>query len=138
MLKQTSPTLPVQKDEARRALVVFTHATDQAWLRRVLPRGFRHCAIYVEDGTRWIALEALAGYTEIVSVARGKNMPKSLRDSGFTVVETVLRRDDKARRMQIPAFYSCVESVKRVLGLRKPLVLTPSQLYRVLMKAGRA
>ena len=32
--------------------------------------------------------------------------------------------------------YSCVESVKRILGIRAGLVLTPWQLYRHLYKRG--
>lgn len=137
MLKQTSPSIPVSPGAPRRALVVFTQQTDHAWLRRVLPNGFRHCAVYVQDGVRWIAIEALAGYTELASVS-DSDMASSLRASGFTVIETILRRDAKASRMQCPAIYSCVEMVKRVLGLRKPLIVTPSQLHRHLMKAGRA
>lgn len=138
MLKQTAPTLPVDMLPARRAFVAFTEKTDLPLLRRFLPRGFRHCSVHVHDGVRWTSMESLAGYVEVMSFEAGADfdLPQFLRGQGFTVVEAQLRRDDRTHRMQWPAIFTCVELVKRVLGLRKPLILFPSQLYRALVKAG--
>lgn len=135
MNKQHDPSIAIDMP-ARRAFVAFTEKTDLPLLRRFLPRGFRHCSIHINDGFAWVSVEALAGYTEIVThqVSPSEDLAAVLRTEGLTVVEVSLRRDAKARRMQLPAIYSCVEEAKRILGIRRPLIITPSQLYRHLTK----
>lgn len=139
MNSQTSATIVDKDPSPRRVFVAFTQKTDLPFLRRFLPRGFRHCSVHINDGAAWISLEALAGYTEIFvhDVGADYDLPSYLRGQGMSVVETSLRRDAKARRMAIPAFYTCVEEVKRILGIHKPLILTPTQLHRHLTKEVR-
>ena len=49
----------------RRALVVFSGATDLRWLG-LLKRGFRHCFVALHDGERWITVDALSHRIEVV------------------------------------------------------------------------
>lgn len=132
-MKQHDPSLSVDAP-ARRVVVSFTSTTDLAWLKFLLPRSFRHCAVHIHEGKLWASVEALAGYTEIAVHSGALDLPSTLREKGFTVIDARLRRDEKTRRMALPGLYSCVTEVKRILGLHRPLIITPGQLYRHLIK----
>lgn len=116
------------------AWVVFSGQTDIRWLRWLKP-GFRHCYVLLNDGQRWTSLDPLSHVTE-VSVHHhlpiSFNLPAWLEARGNTVVKTFLCRD-----IFTPApfmLFTCVEAVKRVLGVHRRGVLTPWQLYQFLKK----
>lgn len=137
-----SKTKPQDEEAAspRQAFVAFTEKTDLKLLRFFLPRGFRHCSVLINDGRHWVSMEALAGHTEIIvhEVKASYDLPAHLRKEGMVVVPALVRRDDKARKPRIPSLITCVESVKRVLGLRQFFVITPSQLYAHLRKESQS
>ncbi len=114
-----------------KAWVVFTGQTDLPWLR-VLKPGFRHCFVLVHDGAHWVSLDPLANYTEVQvhHVPADFDLPGWLRDRNLEVVAAPLNRDFK-KPAPFMAF-TCVEAVKRVLGLHDWRVMTPWQLYRLL------
>lgn len=118
---------------AQCAWVVFSGQCELAWLR-ILKPGFRHCYVLLHDGDYWITFDPLSNYTDI-NVCRcppSFNLPDWIQDRGCTVVKTPLRRTKK----QAPWMpFTCVEAVKRVIGLRARAVLTPWQLYKYLMKS---
>lgn len=127
-----------RKSQPRCALVVFGGDPQLAWLR-VLKHGYRHCFAVLEDGRTagqgaarfaptWIIYNPLSHRTEI-SVLSGvgrESIAGYYRSLGYRVVEThvchPLRRPVPWRP------YTCVEAVKRVLGLRARWVFTPWQL----------
>lgn len=115
------------------ALVVFRDQTEIGWLR-CLKRGFRHCAVWVRAGDFWILQEALSNQTflGIWPAGEGAKLVAFLRASGHRVVPA--RVAAAPRRIAPPLPYSCVESVKRVLGIQAWSVLTPWQLYRHLSR----
>lgn len=123
--------------DPRRAWVVFCGRADLAWLRLLAP-GFRHCFLVLNDGRHWLTLDPLSCFTEleIQPVPPGFDLPAFYRARGLTVVPAPLAR---GRARALPwAPFTCVEAVKRVLGLRARFVLTPRQLYRHLTgPAGR-
>lgn len=117
----------------RRAVVAFDGRTEIGWLRLLKP-GFRHCFVVVEDGGRWIVVDPLSPFTHVALVAPpdGTGVGDWLAGLGLTVVETTLRRP--ASRPAPWAPFTCVEAVKRVLGLRAARIVTPWQLYRHLTR----
>ncbi|MGE5545588.1 MAG: hypothetical protein ACM33T_01725 [Solirubrobacterales bacterium] len=116
----------------RRALVMFSGSADAWWLC-LLRRGFRHCFLAIEDGPCWLILDPLSHRTELAAVAAepGRDLAAAYRGAGLTVVETVTRT--APRRLAPIRPYSCVEAVKRTLGIHAGGVLTPWQLYKFLM-----
>lgn len=119
------------------ALVVFCDGTELAWLRLLKP-GFRHVFVALRDGPHWVTLDPLSPHMEVVvqDLPPGFDLARWFRDRGLTVVETV---PDRSRRTPAPwAPFTCVEAVKRVLGLHAPFILTPWQLYRRLTVPDRA
>ncbi|HYD30083.1 MAG TPA: hypothetical protein VEB64_04405 [Azospirillaceae bacterium] len=117
-----------------RAWVVFRGDAELAWLRLLRP-GFRHCFVVLHDGWRWITLDPLAPHTEVAvpPVPAEADLPGWFAGQGMTVVPAPVRRD---RRRPAPwAPFTCVEAVKRVLGIHARRVLTPWQLYRHLTRS---
>lgn len=120
---------------ALRTFVVFSGRTDLAWLRLLRP-GFRHCFLVIHDGRHWLSLDPLATFMDLAvqPVPAEFDLPAWYRDQGFVVVPAAL---DRSRRRPAPwAPFTCVEAVKRVLGLHDRWVLTPFQLYRKLRDQG--
>lgn len=120
---------PQLRATRRRAFVVFTGQADLPWLR-LLKAGYRHCFILLQENERWISVDPLLNRMEVQThdLAPGFDLALWLRGRGYRVVETEVSRD-RVRPMPFAAF-TCVEAVKRVLGLHAPLVLTPWQLFR--------
>jgi hypothetical protein len=123
--------LPANKNsfgQTQRAWVVFTDEDRIFWLRW-LRAGFRHCFIILNDGDHWLAMEPLAHATEVTVLPSPPdfNLPEWLQGQGHQVVEAALQRDSQRTAPLAPM--NCVEAVKRVLGLRRPLIVTPYQLY---------
>ena len=117
----------------RRALVMFGDRADLPWLR-VLKRGYRHCFVLIEgqvpegDGALWMIYNPLSHCTEmgIVAGLDASAIATHYRAQGYHVLETRVVQPPKCCAPWRP--YTCVEAVKRVLGLHAPGVLTPWQL----------
>ena len=117
--------------------VAFTDQTDLAFLK-ILKRGFRHCFVLVHDGMRWISFDPLAGHTELMSypeLGAEFDFPAHLRRTGHTMVKVKnVQQDHKPSRMAPVMIHTCVEAVKRLIGVRGFFILTPWQLYRHLIQ----
>lgn len=116
-----------------RAWVVFTGQTDLAWLR-VLRPGFRHCFLALNDGRHWLTLDPLATYTDIAvqPVSAMQDLADWYRQQGLTVVEAPVVRTHRRSAPLGP--FSCVEAIKRTLGIHDRWLITPFQLYRYLCR----
>ena len=60
------------------------------------------------------------------------NLPKWLSDQGYLVCEAKVNK--KYKKAAPTAFISCVESVKRILGIHQRFIVTPWQLFIFLKK----
>ncbi len=117
----------------RYALVVFADATDLWWLR-LLRRGFRHCFVALSMPSGWVVVDPLSHRTVVTHFPASKEFDLAgwYRQQGMAVVSV---NDGSPYRRTAPIRpYSCVESVKRILGIHAAFVLTPWQLYRHLNK----
>ena len=113
------------------AIVVFADDTSLIWLR-LFRRGFRHCFVAVQRNNVWIICNSLSHYTDLDAAVGwpAGELSTWYRSRGFIVVEAVARVPPQRCAPVRP--FTCVETVKRVLGLRAPGVFTPWQLYRFL------
>ena len=114
-----------------RGLAVFCDQTGLWWLRW-LRRGFRHCFLVLDEGDGCLLVDPLAQQTELTRV-RGVGLDHVAgwcRRRGFRVVPCRVCRAPRRALGWRP--FSCVEVVKRILGLQLPWVLTPFQLYRIM------
>ena len=111
------------------ALVVFMGDVSIRWAKLLRP-GFRHCFAVVGRDERWVVFDPMSSFTNlgVFSGPTIDDVAEWYRQFGFTVIKTVVRREGSP-----PAewrLFTCVEAVKRVLGIRAPWVITPWQLYR--------
>ena len=92
-------------------------------------------------------LEARAGGLDIRALAGSDfDIAAFYRRQGYIVSEAcVIRRGEGDRKLPFGSFIhfgfplmTCVEVVKRVLGVHPPLIVTPWQLYRYLEKNNAA
>lgn len=120
----------MQQPDSGKAWVIFSAQADLAWLK-ILKPGFRHCAVLLNDGRHWITIDPLSNYTDITvhQVPLEFDLPLWMKDRGYRIVSTQITRKTVPAPL---ALYSCVEAVKRVLGIHKRLIITPWQLYRYL------
>jgi len=124
-----------------RALVVFSGHTDLYWLRLLRP-GFRHCFVLIESGGEadllcpsgmgWILYNPLSNATQIAlwSSYDEHTIRAWLVLQGHTVVETYVR--PLTARVLPWRPFTCVEAVKRALGLYAHGIFTPWQLYKLI------
>lgn len=119
-------------EELQKTWVAFTGQTDLPWLRFLKP-GFRHCFVIINDGRNWVSLDPMANRFEVTvhDQPAGFDFPQWLRSCGLTVIESQAHNRNRAAPL-MPL--TCVEAVKRVLGIHDRLILTPWQLYRHLEK----
>ena len=116
------------------ALIIFSSETDIRWLR-ILKRGFRHCFACIRTHGQWIFYDPLA-HTTCLSVCSGMDsidLEFWFRQQGFRVMRTKIQPAPQEKLS--PALFTCVEAVKRILGIRSLLILTPWQLYKHLNTA---
>jgi len=129
---------PEPRMPARRALVAFSGQAELPWLR-LLRAGFRHCFVVIESPGQgvpgcdaeggWVLYNPLSNATQIAlwPLHDEETIRAWLSQQGFTVVETHVRSLTAEVLPWRP--FTCVEAVKRALGLHEGWVLTPWQLY---------
>lgn len=114
-------------------LVVFTDATDLWWLRLLRP-GFRHCFVALACAGGWVVVDPMSHCTAVAHFPLSQEFDLAgwYRQHGLKVIAVKKISPDKGVALLLP--HSCVECVKRILGIRAAMVLTPWQLFRYLNK----
>jgi hypothetical protein len=121
---------------ARTALVVFEDRPDAGALRWLRP-GFRHCFCLTGDDRRWVLLDPLKGGLAVALVEglSADALAVQLARGGRRILHgNVIEPGASVRPALRPL--TCVEVVKRAVGLASATVVTPHQLYRRLLRPG--
>jgi len=118
---------------SKRALVIFADKSDLKWLWP-LKRGFRHCFAIIEGQAGWVAYNPLSHYTdiEIYPFYQAREISEFYQGLGYTVITARVLQPPK--RLAPVAIYTCVEAVKRALGIHGRSIVTPWQLFQHLDK----
>lgn len=125
------------RNGAKIAVVAFADAERPRWLR-LLAKGFRHCFALVCSSGRWVVINPMSHWTDVVVLtesadgATADEIVRTLEERGFAAVACAIA--EPPRRAGSPAPFTCVEVVKRILGIQESLVLTPRQLFRFLVE----
>lgn len=123
----------------RHAFVVFQNETSLWWLKALKP-GFRHCYILfpLPESNSWLELNAMSNFFffTIHHFGKGYDYISELRHSpGISILETEVQNPPPC---EAPRFlFTCVEFVKRCLGIHERWVITPWQLYKKLQIVGK-
>ncbi|MCW0234668.1 MAG: hypothetical protein OJJ21_13790 [Ferrovibrio sp.] len=117
-----------------RAVVVFAEETRLPKLRRLKP-GFRHCYAYMAMPGGWVGIDPLAYMTEIKGFydwPADADLATHLRGLGQCALTVPVLQPP--RRLAPPLPFSCVEVVKRLIGLQSWSIRTPWELFLHLRK----
>lgn len=130
--RQRRFTGEVNKVKTQTALVVFGNVTN-VWILRILKRGFRHCFVVLQRNRKWIICSPFFDYLyiDIIEECTEEELSSWYESQGFTVIKTqTIQPSYKLAPVRV---LTCVEVVKRVLGVRARWINTPFQLYRYLV-----
>lgn len=124
------------KVDGKQIWVVFSNDTDIGVLK-LLRHGFRHCFALMQQDGRWIIVDPRSNQTDVqlLSHPRDFNFPRYFMEQGKTVLK--IDRMDAPASILSPFPVSCVDTIKRIIGLHAWWVITPHQLYRTLLKRKR-
>ena len=117
-----------------KAVVVFHGEGSGFWPAFLGRDGFRHCYVVVPSGDYWILLDGRAGspLLKVVGGTADHAMATEYAKHDITFVEADLPVEyDSLWPFMIG---NCVGTIKKVLGIRNPFILTPWQLYSYLRK----
>jgi len=112
--------------------IAFSGVCDVRVLKMLRP-GFRHCFAIIRE-THWVMIDPMLHKMDVTTthLPSGFDFPAWLRSRGYRVVRAP--HLSPRRRVCLPSPFTCVEAMKRLIGLQDWTVLTPWQLYRALLK----
>lgn len=116
------------------AYVCFSGDAEIWWLR-ILQKGFRHCFLIQEAKDHWLVIDPLSTHLDIEMIDKKlyADLPLRLKETGLTVMRTKIM-DNEVKTVKTLGVLSCVNIVKRILGVHKFSIITPAQLARFLEK----
>ena len=130
--------LPITR-QFEKAYVVFTDNTDLWWLRLLKP-GFRHCYLLLSGrgGRCWLELNPFSNQIEVSLCEFNDSQPEEILLGSYENCRIIPVSIKNAPRKCAPlGFFTCVEFVKRVVGIHNIRVITPYQLYKKLIVVGK-
>lgn len=128
MMENPAPDRRAGNHSTGRIVVVFSGATDLRWLQALKP-GFRHCYAVLKNAGGWLLIDPASHQTRIEYLGP---MPLRRLLVGLQTAETTVvccRRRDAPMRLAPIRPFTCVEAVKRLIGIHAPWTLTPWQLF---------
>ncbi|MGN0929529.1 MAG: hypothetical protein ACI4N3_02720 [Alphaproteobacteria bacterium] len=112
--------------------VVFSPVTT-LWYLKFLHVGFKHCFLILEDNGYFFIVDPLSSKIELMSFhILGDRLIKELENYDMKVVKTSI--NENVSPSWKFGIFTCVEVVKRILGISSVRVITPYQLYKYLLK----
>jgi len=110
--------------------IFFTYTNRNYWWVRFLRPGFSHCYLLIKQDVGYVCVEMSIYSMEV-------NYYPSIREFKKTLDKTTVvikNYTDVNQSLPMPFFrpFTCVEMVKRVLGIKQWSIFTPYQLYRYL------
>jgi hypothetical protein len=114
--------------------IVFSGKADVKILRFLKP-GYRHCFALIRDSDRWLMLDSMLHKMDVMTTHSDASfdLPTWMRKQGYRVIKAPAF--NPARRMLIASPFTCVEAMKRLIGLQDWRVITPWQLYKKLISS---
>ena len=99
------------------------------WWMHFLKKGFYHCALVLGNGRDWILIDPLVHFTDLI-VLRDINILDAFKNKEYRLIRTT-PQIPKLTPVQFRPL-TCVETVKRFLGIYQPKIWTPYQLFKFL------
>ena len=101
------------------------------WWQHFLKKGFYHCLVALGEGEHWILLDPLAHCLDVL-ILKDTKLKEYLTLRGYCLLEVPVCEPSDTSLTIRP--FTCVELVRRVLGLPACHIFTPYQLFKHLSK----
>ena len=101
------------------------------WFMRFLKKGFYHCILAIGNEKEWIIIDPLLHFTDLIMI-KDSDIRQFFKKHGYRFVETEILEPKNIQLRVMP--YTCVETVKRFIGVEKSRIFTPYQLFCYLNK----
>ena len=111
--------------------VVGFGGTPTLWWMHFLKKGFYHCIVALGRQNEWLIIDPLLHFTDAIMI-RNIDIKRFFKKHGYRFVEVSLNEPNYKRLRVMP--YTCVETVKRFIGVEKALIFTPYGLFCYLNK----
>lgn len=131
----------IEKDcfEFDEAYVVFVDNVSLWWLK-FLKKGFRHCYILfkLNGGSQWLELNPYSNQLMLKEywLREGSNNLNLLYNEKDIKICKV-KIENAPLKCAPLGFFTCVEFIKRIVGIHDVKVITPYQLYKKLQVVGK-
>ena len=99
------------------------------WWMHFLKKDFYHCALILGNGRDWILIDPLVHFTDLI-ILKNVKVIDTLKEKGYKVIQTTPKIPERTPVQFRPM--TCVEIVKRFLGINQPKIWTPYQLFKFL------
>lgn len=99
------------------------------WWTYFLKKGFYHCLVVLGNGRKWCVIDPVLHFTDFI-IVRTHDIEPFFTERGYQMVRTTPQMPTVGRFRLRPC--TCVETVKRFLGIEKANLWTPYQLFRFL------
>lgn len=114
--------------------IVGFGGTPTLWWMHFLKKGFYHCLVALKSQNEWLLVDPLIHCVDIVWIKKG-NVHAYLKRHGYQTLDVKVTEPEKKTLQVVP--FTCVEMVKRIIGVQKRSVFTPFKLFNYLkMKEG--
>lgn len=100
------------------------------WWMSFLKKGFYHCFLVMEQDNKWIAIDPVLGWTDLIFSE--EDLTNHFTRMGYRLIYADVKIPEKQEAHLRPL--TCVETVKRFLGIQNPMIFTPYQLFKYLIK----
>ncbi len=116
-------------DPTKYFIVVFQNETNIPLLK-LLKKGFRHCFVYQVERNNIVKIDSLSNITLVQQIHdhTPHELIKNHKKQGH-ICRLFTPPPLPPQKIAIPLPFSCVETVKRLLGLHAFSILTPWQLH---------
>lgn len=121
------------------AYVVFVDNVSLWWLK-FLKKGFRHCYVLLKlnGGSHWLELNPYSNQLILKEFWLGKRSDELvLFNENKNARICKVKIEDAPLKCAPLGFFTCVEFIKRIIGIHSVMVITPYQLYKKLMVVGK-
>lgn len=110
------------------AAIVFEDNTTLWWLK-FLSHGFRHCYLIVFSDSHPFCVELNPMSNQVfVSIYNRKHLYSYIKNKNFIIIKIF----EPILKPAPLSFFTCVEFIKRILGIHNRFIITPKKLYTAL------
>ena len=106
------------------AYVCFTGRPVDSFVSRFLHKDFQHCFVVLLTENGPVKVDSTVDEWEIIPLGEGVITKRD---------HIIVRTEVKTTEFGIFGLCSCVSMVKRIIGMNKPFIFTPYQLYKELL-----